>query len=129
MLAGTDFACLGTATAFSLGTLSSGLEPLSLVFDRNKSPSLVFSRDREKTMDNGQAASDSAWSTYLLLHREVDENDYRRLALRLYVANLCDAGEQNPDALQTAGLAYLRKLDKRGEQHTEQLARYKTLQA
>jgi hypothetical protein len=51
-----------------------------------------------------QTSSDSAWRTYLLLRDDVDEDDERRELLHRYVTNLCDAGEHNPDALQTAGL-------------------------
>ena len=58
------------------------------------------------------AASASAWRTYLLLHKDVSEDDDRRMTLDRYVSNLREAGENNPDALQRAGLVYLRKLDK-----------------
>ncbi len=45
-----------------------------------------------------------------MLHKEVNEDDDRRVALHRYVTNLCNSGEDSPDALQTAGLLYLRKL-------------------
>jgi hypothetical protein len=56
-------------------------------------------------------AADSAWRSYLLLHSEVDEIGDRCDALRHYIADLCEAGERNPDTLQKAGLVYLRELD------------------
>jgi hypothetical protein len=75
-----------------------------------------------------QASSDSVWRIYLLLHDDVDEHDDRRELLRRYITNLSDAGEHNPDALQTAGLLYLRKLDELGRQRTDRLARYRALE-
>jgi hypothetical protein len=73
-------------------------------------------------------ASASAWRTYLLSHRDVSEDDDRRTTLHRYVSNLCEAGENDPDALQSAGLLYLRKLDELGEERNEQLARYRALE-
>jgi len=74
-----------------------------------------------------EVACASAWSTYLLLHREVNEDDDRRVALDRYVSNLCDSGEDDPDALQTAGLAYLRKLDQVAAEWEARLASYRAL--
>jgi hypothetical protein len=74
-----------------------------------------------------EVACASAWTTYLLLHDDVDEDDDRHAALDRYVTNLCDSGEQDPDALQTAGLVYLRKLDQLGEEREARLASYRAL--
>jgi len=60
--------------------------------------------------------------------RDVSEDDDRHTTLHRYVSNLCEAGENNPDALLTAGLLYLRKLDELGEERDEQLARYRALE-
>jgi hypothetical protein len=75
-----------------------------------------------------ELASASAWRTYLLLHSDVSEDDDRRTTLHRYVFNLCEAGENNQDALLRAGLLYLRKLDELGEQRDDQLARYRALE-
>lgn len=74
-----------------------------------------------------ELASDSVWRTYLLLHTDVADDDDRRTTLKRYVANLCEAGERDPDALQTAGLVYLRKLDQLGEEWEERRAQYRAL--
>ena len=74
-----------------------------------------------------EVACASAWSTYLLLHQEVNEDDNRRAALYRYVTNLCDAGERNPDALRTGGLLYLRMLDQWGAEWEPRLASYRAL--
>ena len=75
-----------------------------------------------------EAACASAWRTYLLLHKDVDEDDDRLTTLRRYITNLYEDGECDPDALQKAGLLYLRKLDELGEERDERLARYRALQ-
>ncbi|MBR1128411.1 hypothetical protein [Bradyrhizobium iriomotense] len=69
----------------------------------------------------------AAWSTYLMAHTGVEEDDDRRTALDRYIINLCESGEQDPIALQKAGLAYLHRLDQLGEEREERLARYHTL--
>ena len=61
-----------------------------------------------------------AWRNYLLIHSGVSENDSRRSDLHRYVADLADAGEYDFDLLQTAAVAYLKKLD---ELHDERSAR------
>jgi hypothetical protein len=75
-----------------------------------------------------ELASAAAWRTYLLLHRDVSEDDDRLTTLRRYVCYLCEAGENNPDALLRAGLLYLRKLDELGEEREKRLARYRALE-
>ena len=75
-----------------------------------------------------EVACASAWRNYLLLHKEVDEDDDRRTTLLRYLTNLCEDGEHNPDTLQRAGLAYLRKLDDLSEERDERLARYRALE-
>jgi hypothetical protein len=74
-----------------------------------------------------EVATNSAWSTYLLLHKEVDEDDDRRSTLQRYITHLCEDGEDNPDTLQTAGLAYLRRLDHLHEERERLLATYRAL--
>jgi hypothetical protein len=62
-----------------------------------------------------------------LLHKEVDEDDDRRSTLQRYITHLCEDGEHNPDTLQTAGLAYLRRLDHLHEERERRLATYRAL--
>src|SRR5436190_22431673 len=50
-----------------------------------------------------EVATNCAWRSYLLLHKEVNDDDDRRTTLRRYISHLCGDGERNPDALQTAG--------------------------
>ncbi len=61
-----------------------------------------------------------AWRNYLLLHSGISENDDRCSALYRYVAHLRNTGEDDFDRLQTAAVAYLRKLD---ELHDDRCAR------
>ena len=79
------------------------------------------------TSHAAEFACANAWSTYLLAQADVDEDDDRRTALYRYIINLCESGEQDPSALQKAGLAYLHRLDQLGEDREERLARYRAL--
>jgi hypothetical protein len=62
-----------------------------------------------------------AWRNYLLLH-SIRENDNRRSALYRYVADLRDSGEYDFDLLQTAAVAYLKKLDELQDDRGARLA-------
>ncbi|MBR0714061.1 hypothetical protein [Bradyrhizobium liaoningense] len=62
-----------------------------------------------------------------MAHTDVEEDDDRRIALHRYIINLCESDEQDPIALQKAGLVYLHRLDQLGEEREERLARYRTL--
>jgi hypothetical protein len=75
-----------------------------------------------------ELASASAWRRYLLLHRDVSEDDDRLTTLNRYVYYLCEGGENNPDTLLREGLLYLRKLDELGEERDKRLARYRALE-
>ncbi|WGS23008.1 MULTISPECIES: hypothetical protein [unclassified Bradyrhizobium] len=46
-----------------------------------------------------------------MAHADVDNDDVRLMALHRYITNLCESGEQDPIALQKAGLAHLHRLD------------------
>jgi hypothetical protein len=85
------------------------------------SPSIIPSESA------AEMASSSAWSTYLLLHKEVNEDDDRRTTLRRFMTHLCEDGERNPDTLQTAGLVYLRRLDHLDEERERLQATYRAL--
>jgi hypothetical protein len=63
-----------------------------------------------------------AWRNYLLLHNDIGENDDRRAALFRYITDLCETGEYDFDLLQTAAVAYLKKLDELHEDRDARLA-------
>lgn len=63
-----------------------------------------------------------AWRSYLLVHSDIDENDNVRSALYRYVADVCDAGADDFDALQIVAVAYLKKLDEFHEDGCARLA-------
>ena len=63
-----------------------------------------------------------AWRNYLLLHSDISEHDNRRSALYRYIANLRDTGEDDFDLMQTAAVAYLKKLDELHDDQRAQLA-------
>jgi hypothetical protein len=68
----------------------------------------------EKPMADQSAANlafERAWSVYLLINSDVDENDERRTALERFIRKACEAGENDPETLTVAGLTYLKKLD------------------
>jgi hypothetical protein len=59
-------------------------------------------------------AFERAWSVYLLINNDVNENDERRSTLERFIRKHCEAGENDPEALTVGGLAFLRKLDQLG---------------
>ena len=52
-----------------------------------------------------------AWSVYLLINTDVNENDERRAALERFIRKNCEAGENDPETLTVGGLTFLKKLD------------------
>ena len=56
-------------------------------------------------------AFERAWSVYLLMNSDVDENDERRSMLDRFIRRRCEAGENDPETLTVGGLIYLKKLD------------------
>jgi hypothetical protein len=52
-----------------------------------------------------------AWSVYLLINTDVNENDERRTALERFIRKNCEAGENDPETLTVSGLTYLEKRD------------------
>ena len=56
-------------------------------------------------------AFERAWSVYLLINSDVNENDERRTALERFIRKNCEAGENDPETLTVSGLTYLKKLD------------------
>jgi hypothetical protein len=82
-------------------------------------------------MTNSRAAELAcavAWHTYLCIQKDVKQDDNRRVLLQGYVSHLCEAGEQDPDTLQTAGLVYLKRLDM-GEEREARLTAHKALES
>jgi hypothetical protein len=69
---------------------------------------------RRKPMADLSAANlafERAWSVYLLINNDVDENDERRTTLERFIRKNCEAGENDPETLTVGGLTYLKKLD------------------
>jgi hypothetical protein len=56
-------------------------------------------------------AFERAWSVYLLINSDVNENDERRSVLERFIRKNCEAGENDPETLTVGGLTYLKKLD------------------
>jgi hypothetical protein len=69
-------------------------------------------------------------STYSPVHKQVNEDEERRITLHRYIVNLFDAGERDPGVLLRAGTMYLRKLytfsDQRDEPIFSSLKSYRT---
>jgi hypothetical protein len=59
-------------------------------------------------------AFERAWSVYLLINSDVNENDERRSTLARFIRKHCEAGESDPETLTVGGLAFLRRLDQLG---------------
>ena len=52
-----------------------------------------------------------AWDVYLLIHSGIDENDFRREKLRLFICERWKAGTDESELLAVEGLKYLKTLD------------------
>ncbi len=65
--------------------------------------------------DTVNLAFERAWSVYLLINTDVDENDERRVTLERFIRKRCEAGENDPESLTVEGLTYLKKLDESGQ--------------
>ena len=65
-------------------------------------------------MTNQSAANlafERAWSVYLLINSDVNENDERRTVLERFIRKNCEAGQNDPETLTVGGLTHLKKLD------------------
>jgi hypothetical protein len=65
----------------------------------------------EETPEGPNEIAARVWSTYLMLHADVDENDQRRASLARYINKRYEAGDRDEDELIMAGLVYLRMLN------------------
>ncbi len=65
--------------------------------------------------DTAGLAFARAWSVYLLVNNDVDENDERRATLERFIRKRCEEGECDPEALTVEGLTYLKRLDELGQ--------------
>jgi hypothetical protein len=75
---------------------------------------LVMAMGRQMAEQSPEGPTEIAarvWSTYLMLHADVDENDQRRASLTRYIRKRYEAGDRDEDELIMAGLVYLRMLD------------------
>ncbi len=75
-----------------------------------------------------EGACSFAWRTYSLFHSDIKEDDERRTTLHRYLARLFDDGEDNFEALQVAGMVYLRKLDELGEDRAARIESNRALE-
>ncbi len=64
--------------------------------------------------DKASLAFKRAWSVYLLINRDVDENDERRATLDRFIRKRCEEGESDTETLTVEGLTYLKQLDESG---------------
>jgi hypothetical protein len=65
--------------------------------------------------DAAGLAFSRAWSVYLLINKDVDENDERRATLERFIRKRYEAGECDPEALTVEGLTFLKKIDESGQ--------------
>jgi hypothetical protein len=61
--------------------------------------------------DIAEAALTRAWSVYLLIHSDIDDNDARRASLQRFIRQRCEAGETDTESLAVLGLKYLKSLE------------------
>jgi hypothetical protein len=58
-----------------------------------------------------EAALMRAWSVYLLIHSDIDDNDVRRASLQRFIRQRCEAGETDTELLAVQGLKFLKSLE------------------
>jgi hypothetical protein len=61
--------------------------------------------------DIAEAAFARAWSVYLLIHNDIDENDARKASLQRFIRQRCEAGAADTELLAVEGLKYLKGLE------------------
>jgi hypothetical protein len=93
-----------------------GLPPEKMAMEWNQCPffCLFMEAERRKPMAQQSTANlafERAWSVYLLINSDVNENDQRRSVLERFIRKNCEAGENDPETLTVGGLTYLKKLD------------------
>jgi hypothetical protein len=69
-------------------------------------------------LENGMAEPDivetacvRAWSVYLMINRDLDQNDARRALLRRFLRIRWEAGNSDAELLAVEGLKYLKSLE------------------
>lgn len=58
-----------------------------------------------------EIACTRAWGAYLLIHRDIGENDERRAKMRRVICESWAAGTREAEPLAVEGLKYLKTLD------------------
>ena len=61
--------------------------------------------------DIAETALARAWSVYLLIHSDIDENDARRSSLQHFIQQRCKEGETDTELLAVEGLKFLKGLE------------------
>jgi len=62
-------------------------------------------------LDVVSAAFERAWKAYLLINRDVDENDARRAALERFIRKCRETGMTDAELLAVEGLRFLKRID------------------
>jgi hypothetical protein len=69
-------------------------------------------------LENGMADPDivetactRAWSVYLMINRDLDQNDARLALLKRFLRNRWEAGNSDVELLAVEGLKYLKSLE------------------
>jgi hypothetical protein len=58
-----------------------------------------------------ETACARAWSVYLMINRELNQNDARRALLKRFLQNRSEAGNSDAEILAVEGLKYLKSLE------------------
>ncbi len=58
-----------------------------------------------------ETACARAWSVYLMINRDLDQNDARRALLKRFLRNRWEAGIRDAEFLAIEGLKYLKSLE------------------
>jgi hypothetical protein len=58
-----------------------------------------------------ETACARAWSVYLMINRDLDQNDARRALLKRFLRNRWEAGNSDAEFLAVEGLKYLKSLE------------------
>ena len=58
-----------------------------------------------------ETACARAWGVYLMINRDLDQNDARRALLKRFLRNRWEAGYSDAEFLAVEGLKYLKSLE------------------
>jgi hypothetical protein len=87
---------------------------VSSSINRGKVATRFMTDGLENRMDDPdivETASARAWSVYLMINRDLDQNDARRALLKRFLRNRWEAGNSDAEFLAVEGLKYLKSLE------------------